>query len=84
MEFINSFDMGKDDGVGGDTWIVGNIGYWSFMHQYPPNSGSEILDIDSSLYNTTISVMQTVPEPGTLALLGIGLFSAGLARRRKI
>ena len=25
-----------------------------------------------------------IPEPGTLALLGIGLFGMGLARRKKV
>jgi len=34
--------------------------------------------------NLTFGTPTVVPEPGTLALLGIGLFGMGLARRKKI
>jgi hypothetical protein len=36
-----------------------------------------------SLNNVSVSAV-SVPEPGTLALLGIGLFGMGLARRKKV
>lgn len=39
-------------------------------------------DPDVSEYSLTISAI-SVPEPSTLALLGIGLFGMGLARRKK-
>ena len=38
---------------------------------------------DSQSAATFEAVVSSVPEPGTLALLGIGLFGMGLARRKK-
>ncbi len=42
---------------------------------------SIILPNDSIILN--IGAVQSVPEPGTLALFGLGLFGMGLMRRRK-
>ena len=55
------------------TFDPGGDGSWAAGGGFPGSIG---IRIDAS-------EPTTVPEPGTLALLGIGLFGMGLARRRK-
>lgn len=47
-----------------------------------PGGGTEGDPVMAAVLNSADDVVQ-VPEPGTLALLGIGLFGMGLARRKK-
>jgi hypothetical protein len=65
-----------------DSWFVYQLnplvtdGNWQFVNVF--NRGGGLSHVQ--LYGTPSA---NVPEPGTLALLGIGLLGAGLARRRQ-
>nr|WP_298717897.1 PEP-CTERM sorting domain-containing protein [uncultured Steroidobacter sp.] len=66
-----------------DEWFVYllnplvSAGEWQFVNVFERGGGLSHVQ----LYGR--STVANVPEPGTLALLGVGLLGAGLARRRK-
>jgi hypothetical protein len=80
----SSIAIGFKFGTGnrGDNWFVFQLdqgtstGFWGFVNDV--NRGGGLSHIE--LYGAN---RRSVPEPGTLALLGVGLIGAALARRRK-
>ena len=88
------FDSSLGSAVNGGAWSIGNSigligtnvnvgGYGSFAYVLGYNdSGTGHDDWDDFVIGVN-AVDRRVPEPGTLALLGLGLIGLGFGRRRK-
>ena len=78
----NLDDIG-DYVIGTNTWIPNGISWTGYSDTawYTWDNRFYSARLDGGWIVTTSSI--SVPEPGTLALLGIGLFGMGLASRKK-
>jgi len=68
-----------DQGVNGTYYV--NVTSSDAFNRIVARSGSYAFEFDNLAYNTGTS--QAVPEPGSLALLGMGLAGLGFTRRRQ-
>jgi len=76
--------LGSGDTIGlgataGPTVGVADNGYW-----FKPTSGSSWEYLTNGVYNTSLAEIQGVPEPTSMALVGVGALSLLVAAKRRM
>jgi hypothetical protein len=88
-----TFALLDADGYGLSIILRGSILDIFNNGDLPTDPDPRLVDLEIAVFQWTaedwsaignVSSISRVPEPGTLALLGIGLFGMGLARRKKV